>query len=523
MKRLICSLLAALLAMFMLCSCAAAESELVLQSVSIENQMLRLIVKANNTNFLQPSNFQVQLDAQEVSATNLSALENSGLSTTHLFIVDTSAMSNNGGNRLDDMKATLSKLIANLPSGDNAAVVTPGMLASTVSLTEGSSVLNAVVDGLKFNRDLTGMDLAIREACSFLSSADNLNERLNVVILSNGENETLSSAVISELCDRMRSLRVSTYTIAYKKYKPDASALSSFSLLALRGKGGVALELDYIPQNKPADDAQINALISQIRQNESLFFVLDVPLSAEMNSFSSVTIRMQQGSMTYSDSLMLTDLERQQLVEQMPTPEPTPVPTSVPVPTPEPDPIDEILRFIQENAILIAGIAVIVVLLIVLIVVLAGKGKKKNADEAVSGDPNFDTNFSNEGKTMPGENGYQGATEAVTGIRFNMQPVTQGDIVVPNMPLLLDGSVQIGRREDQCRIVISFRNSDNDIRTVSRIHARLTLQGETILIENLSKNGTKVNNSPIDRPTVLQKNDIITLGAVSFRATWDKA
>lgn len=516
-KRLIYSLLAALLAVLVLFSCAAAENELVLQSLKIEDQTLRLIVKANDTNFLQPSSFQVLLDAQEVSATELKSLEGSGLSTTHLFIVDTSALSVNEKNRLGDMKATLNKLISGLPAGDNAAIVTPGMLATSITLTEGNSVLSAVVESLKFNREQKGMDSAIREVCTFLASATNLNDRLNVVILSNGENETLSGPVISELSEKLRTLRASTYTIAFKKYGPDDAALSGFRLLSTKSKGGIALEMDYIYKNNPADDAQINALVSQIRQNESLFFVLEVPLAPEMGSFSTVTIKMQQGSLTYSDTLQLTDAESQQLVAQMPTP----VPTEVPVdPTPKPL-IERVVDYVQENMVLTICIAVIVVLVIVIIVVLIAMRRKKPSDEVVSGETNLGDNTPEIGNTTPGGNINQGFTEPV-GIRVDLQPVTQGDIVVRNTPLLLDSSAQIGRREDQCRIVISCRNSENDIRTVSRIHARLMNQGGTILIENISGNGTKVNNTMIERPTVLQSNDIITLGAVSFRITFEK-
>lgn len=517
-KRLVYSLLAGLLAVLVLFSCAAAENELVLQSLKIENQTLRLFVKANDTNFLQPSSFQVLLDSQEVSATELKAFEGSGLSTTHLFIVDTSALSVNDKNRLADMKATLNKLIAGLPAGDNAAIVTPGMLATSITLTEGNSVLGAVVESLKFNREQKGMDSAIREVCTFLASASNLNDRLNVVILSNGENETLSGPVISELSEKLRTLRASTYTIAFKKYSPDDAALSSFRLLATQSKGGIALELDYVYKNNPADDAKINALVSQIRKNESLFFVLEVPLAPEMGSFSTVTIKMQQGSLTYSDTLQLTDAESQQLVAQMPTP----VPTEVPVdPTPKPV-VKRVIEYVQENVVLTICIAVIVVLVIVVIIVLIGKGRKKPTDEVVSGETNLGDNIPPViGNTTPGGNINHGFTEPV-GIKVDLQPVTQGDIVVRNTPLLLDSSAQIGRREDQCRIVISCRNSENDIRTVSRIHARLMNQGGTVLIENISGNGTKVNNTMIERPTVLQSNDIITLGAVSFRITFEK-
>ncbi len=65
------------------------------------------------------------------------------------------------------------------------------------------------------------------------------------------------------------------------------------------------------------------------------------------------------------------------------------------------------------------------------------------------------------------------------------------------------------------------RGPDNDIvlddTQVSRNHARLTRQGEEIIIEDLgSTNGTLVNGRPITGPHVLQPADIISIGASVF-------
>ena len=53
---------------------------------------------------------------------------------------------------------------------------------------------------------------------------------------------------------------------------------------------------------------------------------------------------------------------------------------------------------------------------------------------------------------------------------------------------------------------------------ISKQHARLTRQGEQLLIEDLfSVNGTLVNDVPITEPYVLQPNDVIRLGPFTFR------
>ena len=517
MKRLICSLLAALLAVFVLCSGAMAEGELCLQDVRVGDQTLRLIVKSSDTSFLQASGFQVMLDQQVTQPTELLPMERSGMTTDHIYVVDVSSLSNSKANRIADMQATLGKLIDNLPSGDQAAVVTTGMTASNISLTNNKAALRAVADSLQFDSKLNALDAALREVCTFLSEGERTGARAEIVVLSSGENETMTSAALAELSDKINRSRATVYTIAYKKYDPQESSLSGYSLLALQSQGGISLEADYVPQNKPASDSVISGLVSKIKDNEAMFFVLNVPLSQGMISFSDVTIQYELNGQLAADKLTLTSDQRDAVIAELAKlqPEPTDPPTP-PDPTPEPTIIDRVLDFVQANKVAAIGGAVILVLVIVLLVVLLSGKKKEPTSEDVGPMSGED-----EGKTIieDGPADYD-KTQPVSDTLVTLTPVSQGDVVVRNVPAPITDSLQIGRRDDQCQIVISARAGDADIRTVSRVHARLTKRGDTMLLENLSQNGTKINNVKIERPSVLQVNDIITLGSVSFRISW---
>lgn len=66
------------------------------------------------------------------------------------------------------------------------------------------------------------------------------------------------------------------------------------------------------------------------------------------------------------------------------------------------------------------------------------------------------------------------------------------------------------------------RELDNDVSLddleVSRYHARLTVQKNQLVIEDLnSANGTLVNNTPITQPHTLHHNDVISLGSFVIR------
>ena len=53
---------------------------------------------------------------------------------------------------------------------------------------------------------------------------------------------------------------------------------------------------------------------------------------------------------------------------------------------------------------------------------------------------------------------------------------------------------------------------------VSATHARFTLQGPALVLEDLgSTNGTTVNGQPISDPVALNENDVVTVGDVSIR------
>lgn len=71
----------------------------------------------------------------------------------------------------------------------------------------------------------------------------------------------------------------------------------------------------------------------------------------------------------------------------------------------------------------------------------------------------------------------------------------------------LTDQLVIGRGES-CDIVVSDRQ-------VSRQHARLLWQNGTVLLEDLgSKNGTYLNNQPVEKPEMLRENDEIRISFV---------
>jgi len=66
------------------------------------------------------------------------------------------------------------------------------------------------------------------------------------------------------------------------------------------------------------------------------------------------------------------------------------------------------------------------------------------------------------------------------------------------------------------------RDRDADVHiddpSVSRRHARILVDGDTVAVEDLeSKNGTRVGGVPVSRPTILAVGDVVTFGGVEAR------
>jgi DNA-binding winged helix-turn-helix (wHTH) protein len=75
---------------------------------------------------------------------------------------------------------------------------------------------------------------------------------------------------------------------------------------------------------------------------------------------------------------------------------------------------------------------------------------------------------------------------------------------------LVDGDHLIGRADD-CRLRIQST-------TVSRHHARVSVRGDEVLLEDLgSKNGTWVSGRKVDKPMPLKGGDEIQVGSITVR------
>lgn len=89
--------------------------------------------------------------------------------------------------------------------------------------------------------------------------------------------------------------------------------------------------------------------------------------------------------------------------------------------------------------------------------------------------------------------------------------IEKGPQELRGLSIPVEQSVTIGR-SPEANITIAANY-------VSSMHARFTLMGQNLFVEDLdSRNGTTVNGEPISSPIALRDGDFITIGNVVIKA-----
>ena len=93
--------------------------------------------------------------------------------------------------------------------------------------------------------------------------------------------------------------------------------------------------------------------------------------------------------------------------------------------------------------------------------------------------------------------------------------VERGPKELRGVSIPVDKPVTVGR-SSQADIVIAASY-------VSSMHARFTLMGQNLFVEDLqSRNGTFVNNKECTSPVALRDNDVVVIGNVAIRARFEQ-
>jgi hypothetical protein len=203
-------------------------------------------------------------------------------------------------------------------------------------------------------------------------SQEPVGRRGVIVITDGGDRESRNNADV--VIDAARNLRIPIYTIGYTGGSRDYDQF--LNELANRTGG------DY--RNTP-DSEQFDEFLGELREELTKRYVLTFSVDDFENSRQILDVRVDYNDMVGSDSLKF-DVD----VQPTPTPSPTVVTATPETPseggTPEPTPDDgdedqTVMEWIEDNLLLVGGLALLLIAIIVVVIVLVNR-KKKSAPQA---------------------------------------------------------------------------------------------------------------------------------------------
>lgn len=425
--------------------------------------------------------------------------------TSYIFLVDTASVSTRSGQ--EPIRATLLGLIAMVGKGDNASILSSGSDMSSIELVENTATLEAMIDSLIMDPTEVRLYDTISASLNYLKSSEDARPHKVLVVLSDGEttSEQGTSAVDAMALASENSTTI--YAVAYTNKSFSSEELSTYALLAKFSLGG-----QPILTSKRAESA--DTVLNTITQNEKFFYTMHcMPAEAEVNG-RELTVHIDDASGSY----LLSDEIRAAIDEAIAANSPSEE-TTAPEEETEPE-VEETEAEEADEAddgegdtdwttyIIIGVCAAVLIVAIIVAVVLKKRKKAAEAEEESSraASPAF-------GETMPLINREAAPAAPVKPATPRVQVTLTPQNGQASYASLEGGELIVGRDPARAKLLLKDPK-------ISGTHLRLRYTDGVLIAEDVSRNGTSVNGVRIQRPTVLNQHDTLTMGTTKFQITW---
>jgi len=460
---------------------------------------LDAVVYTNVKDNLGTNDFTVKIDNMDVPVNTVQSYSRvTNYGTSYLLVIDTPSSMTTAG--LNVMKEALSAFVSGLGPEDNVGMLRTGTSPSAGTFTDSKSVVaDRIKEITKQNKPDT-LNATIIEAIAFLETSTRAHTRKVLIVASTGESRSEVGATQAELDDKIKESNVTIYTLAMLERDPSRSRRSQADAFGAMARGRFGIDII-------AEDSRIKAtdIIKMITDNERQVYILSLA-AGEMAGGKPLSISVQEDGRMLSDRAIIPSSPNVVIPSpDGPTSPPTDPPPPTPPPTPKPFPywLEDLTADIWM---LIGASAVLVILLVVLLVVT----QKKKGAGSVS-----ETHIVEEADIHDNMRETEVISDAVGGSRIYVTFTPIGNSTMDATSFYLANNLVIGRNPTTAQLVIK------DDSKVSGKHAMLTFSGNVMRIEDLrSTNGTRVNDRDVTAPTILQENDIITVGRTSLRIHW---
>lgn len=468
--------LIAMLIAFALGTVCSAEGvdALNIQNVIVDGAgTMELLIYSNNSD-LKPNDVQIQLGGNAINADSVTPYKEG---TSWIFLVDTAYVATDVGK--EPVIKTIQELIKNMGENDNATILTTGDTDKTIDLIQNKDVLNEMIGSARLNKSITNLNATIGAALDFFASGENVRKHAVLVIVSNGDNGNEIGMSVTELKRNVENSTITVYPVAYVSNGASADNLDRYAKIAAVSRGGISIQ--------EQDEWDAESVLSAIVNNEAHFYTVIANPAAVQATGAEVSLYDGEESSTW----ILSESDQQRL-------------KSFVIKEKE----DSLFSWIW----IVGGVVLALIVVLCIIIVCFRKAKSKKDDDAPCPDePSVDVSENDDVPDVPNEEEPHDDTPKQR-IQLMFLQVNGGSAQY-NVEMTGE-EITVGRDPARAGLVI------RDDLKISGMHLVLRYDRNMMMVEDFSRNGTKVNGNRIDRPTVLHQHDVLTLGATQLRITW---
>ena len=418
------------------------------------------------------------LAGEELELKSLELFKDTGNPLSIMFIVDISRSMDEETFSLH--REALLGWVKGLNDNDTISLLTVGDEAKLLQdFTTDHEALGRSIENLSPTDNSTHLHRGLKQAMERIRAPDlDLPTRRVIVVLSDGEDDAIGDVTFEEVRHSIKSLRVPIFAIGF--YRTPLSALRKKSLKKLgefsRLSGGKFVRVDgYVKESYVRlQEALDHTWIADLSCNECPSAGGNQDLKIKLSS----TDQVMEDQITLKTKKLYTLLER-------------------------------LIYFLRKPVVFITCGVTLVILFIILLFIFKRKGHELQSDFEETEDKSDEvsqaqeepkTQLLDEEKEQEESTGPQIRLVGVRGIDLD-QTFSVGEALI------------IGRSKNQCGLSLI------DDTEVSREHCELFIgeNGNPILRDLNSSNGTFVNGVSIQSDYPLQINDIITIGRVEIR------
>lgn len=557
---------------------AAQPLEVSVEESHVENGKLRVYVNSSLEREEQPltgENFQISLGGSDIPCEDVCYFSDTGEPVAYIYLVDVSGSIS--AEKLQKMKDFLKSVTQNLGEQDKVCLITFGDRLSIGEFTDDKKALEQQIDQIEGLGEDTNLYQGIVDSLKLLETGEHGADKKVLLILSDGEDDQAAGITREEVDDCLKEIRVPVYTAAMldenasEEQQEFAKILGSF---ARQSAGGFHTMFQGEEISVEEGAAKI---ISSIADGLVLSGDLSKYQVGNGQAYLQITLNVKglgqasDGCMVSEHSLGMEEKKADEGKEDEDTQngvqEDVPkdakdgdVQSDAKDGEDEEDVKDEGVRNEEKNGNIIiwisaaAAVAVCLVLVLFLLIRRKKTVQQKTDEESkeakqeeneyqemvqtseqeVSKDlkPREKKNSDEEESLKEHEDMEENRREELQKFHEDRKEYESGEekesfpeqvIWMTKIGLLEEATFEI-RFQKEVTLGRQSKKADyafpEDL-LISAIHCSITsIDGDLVLCDKGSKNGTFVNGIPITAPYVLKCDDVIHMGRTDFRVYW---